>query len=70
MSLDLSLVQMTQVKKLQEYKATIAEIGYTVAPGLTAKVTHIDYDYKRGGNTLPSADDNGSATKLTLTASF
>ena len=54
----------------EEYKATVAEVGYTVAPGLTAKVTHIDYDYKRGGNTLPSADDNGSATKLTLTASF
>ena len=54
----------------EEYKSTVAEVGYTVAPGLTAKVTYIDYDYKRGGNTLPSADDNGSATKLTLTASF
>jgi len=54
----------------EEYKSTVAEVGYTVAPGLTAKVTYIDYDYKRGANTLAASDDNGSATKLTLTASF
>jgi predicted porin len=53
----------------EEYSSAVAEVGYTVAPGLTAKVTHIDYDYKRGANTA-STDDNGSATRLTLTASF
>jgi hypothetical protein len=54
----------------EEYKASVGEIGYTVAPGLTAKVTYIDYDYNQGGNTLPAGNDNGSATKLTLTAAF
>ena len=53
----------------EKYSSTAAEIGYTVAPGLTAKVTHVDYDYKAGGNTT-STDDNGSATRLTLTAAF
>jgi len=53
----------------EKYNSTAAEIGYTVAPGLTAKVTHVDYDYKAGGNTT-STDDNGSATRLTLTAAF
>ena len=54
----------------EEYDSGVIEVGYTVAPGLTAKVTHIDYDYKRGSNTLASGDDNGSATRFTLTASF
>ena len=54
----------------EAYESSVLEAGYTVAPGLTAKVTYINYDYKKGGNTLPSADDSGSATKFTLTASF
>ena len=53
----------------EKYSSAVAEIGYTVAPGLTAKVTHIDYDYQRGNNTA-STNDNGSATRFTLTASF
>jgi hypothetical protein len=53
----------------EEYSSVVGEVGYTVAPGLTAKVTHIDYDYKRGNNTA-STNDNGSATRLTLTAAF
>ena len=53
----------------EKYESAVAEIGYTVAPGLTAKVTHIDYDYTAGGATSATSD-NGSATRLTLTASF
>jgi hypothetical protein len=53
----------------EKYSSAVAEVGYTVAPGLTAKVTHVDYDYKRGNNTA-STDDNGSATRFTLTAAF
>jgi len=54
----------------EAYESNVVEVGYTVAPGLTAKVTHINYDYKRGGNTLAVSDDKGTATKFTLTASF
>jgi outer membrane protein OmpU len=53
----------------EKYSSAVAEVGYTVAPGLTAKVTHIDYDYERGNNTA-STNDNGSATRFTLTAAF
>jgi hypothetical protein len=53
----------------EKYTANIAEVSYTVAPGLSAKVTYLDYDYKAGGETA-SADDSGSITQLTISASF
>jgi outer membrane protein OmpU len=54
----------------EEYSANIAEVVYTVAPGLKAKVTYLDYDYKRGGETAAASNDSGSKTQLTLSASF
>jgi len=53
----------------EKYTANIAEVSYSVAPGLSAKVTYLDYDYTAGGET-GSADDSGSKTQLTITASF
>ena len=53
----------------EKYTANAAEVSYTVAPGLTAKVTYYDYDYKRGNETA-SVDDSGSITQVTITASF
>ena len=53
----------------EEYTANIAEVVYTVAPGLSAKVTYLDYDYKNGGETK-STNDSGSKTQFTLSASF
>jgi hypothetical protein len=53
----------------EKYTANIAEVAYSVAPGLTARVTYLDYDYKAGGETQ-SADDSGSITQLTISASF
>ena len=53
----------------EEYSANLAEVVYSVAPGLTAKVTYLDYDYKKGGNSSAS-NDSGSKTQLTLSASF
>ena len=53
--------------------ANLAEVVYTVAPGLKAKVTYLDYDYKAGGETAAgtgSQNDSGSKTQLTLSASF
>jgi hypothetical protein len=54
----------------EEYSANLAEVVYTVAPGLKAKVTYLDYDYKRGGETAAASNDSGSKTQLTLSASF
>ena len=54
----------------EEYSANLAEVVYTVAPGLKAKVTYLDYDYKRGGETAAASNDSGSKTELTLSASF
>ena len=54
----------------EEYSANLAEVVYTVAPGLKAKVTYLDYDYKKGGETAAASNDSGSKTQLTLSASF
>jgi len=53
----------------EKYTANLAEVSYTVAPGLTAKVTYLDFDYENGaeGNAV---DDSGSKTQLTISASF
>jgi len=53
----------------EKYTANIGEVVYTVAPGLKAKVTYTDYEYKDGGQTNVG-DDSGQITQLTLTASF
>jgi len=53
----------------EKYTANIAEVSYTVAPGLTAKVTYLDFDYKAGGE-ASSSDDSGSKTQFTISASF
>ena len=53
----------------EEYSANLAEVVYTVAPGLKAKVTYLDYDYKAGGEST-ATNDSGSKTQLTLSASF
>ena len=53
----------------EKYTANIGEIVYTVAPGLKAKVTYTDYEYKNGGSTA-AGDDSGQITNLTISASF
>ena len=59
----------TAAGQAEKYTANIAEVSYTVAPGLSAKVTYLDYDYKAGGESSAS-DDSGSKTQLTISASF
>jgi hypothetical protein len=53
----------------EKYTANAAEVSYSVAPGLSAKVTYVDYDYKAGGEGSAS-DDSGSITQVTISASF
>ena len=54
----------------EKYTANAAEVSYAVAPGLTAKVTYYDYDYKRGNETATAVDDSGSITQVTISAAF
>jgi len=53
----------------EKYTANIGEVVYTVAPGLKAKITYTDYEYKDGGQT-DVGDDSGQITQLTISASF
>ena len=53
----------------EKYTANIGEVVYTVAPGLKAKVTYTDYEYKDGG-IASLGDDSGQITTVTLSASF
>ena len=52
----------------EKYSSNIAEVSYTIAPGLKANVTYNDFDYKAGGSGLTA--EAGSITQLTINASF
>jgi len=59
----------------EKYTANIGEVVYTVAPGLDAKITYTDYEYKNGNgnsgsNNAGAGDDSGQITSLTITAAF
>ena len=57
----------------EEYTAAGAEVQYSISSGLTAVLTVIDYEYKATASnheeTAPGAD-SGTATQLTIKASF
>ena len=59
----------TSAGENEKYTSNIGEVVYTVAPGLKAKVTYTDYEYKDGGQ-AGVGDDSGQITQLTLTATF
>jgi len=57
----------------EEYTASGAEVQYNIASGLKATITVIDYDYKVTAGTIETAKstgDSGTATQLTIGASF
>ena len=54
----------------EKYTTTMGEVGYTIAPGLNAAVTYVDYEYKGGGQTDTATNDSGNMTKLTIKAAF
>ena len=56
----------------EEFSASGAEIQYEIASGLSAVITHTDYDYQviSGNHESTPTADNGSATQLTIKASF
>jgi len=57
----------------EEFSASGAEVQYEIASGLSAVISHTDYDYKiTAGNheSNNTGTDNGSATQLTIKASF
>jgi outer membrane protein OmpU len=57
----------------EEYSRSGVEVQYTIASGLTAYINVDDYDYKEGtsdGTTASHINDSGTATKLTIKATF
>jgi len=57
----------------EEYTASGAEIQYNIASGLKATISVTDYDYKApttADDGLRSTNDSGTATQLTIGASF
>jgi len=57
----------------EEYTASGAEIQYNIASGLKATISVTDYDYKAPTSAdtgLRSTNDSGTATQLTIGASF
>jgi hypothetical protein len=53
----------------EEYSNSGIEIKYTIASGLTAFINVEDYDYK-AGNSTGNTNDSGTASKLTVKATF
>jgi hypothetical protein len=57
----------------EEYSRSGVEVQYTIASGLTAFINVDDYDYKEGtsdGTTASHINDSGTASKLTIKATF
>ena len=53
----------------ESYSNSGIEIAYTIASGLTAYINVEDYEYK-AGNSTNNTDNSGTASKLTLKATF
>ena len=53
----------------ESYSNAGVEVAYTIASGLTAYLNVEDYDYKKGTST-GNRDDSGTASKLTIKATF
>ena len=53
----------------ESYSNSGIEVAYTVAPGLSAYLNVEDYDYK-AGNSTGNTNDAGTASKITIKASF
>ena len=53
----------------ESYSNSGIEIAYTIASGLTAYINVEDYDYK-AGNSTNNTDNSGTASKLTIKATF
>ena len=53
----------------ETYSNSGIEIAYTIASGLTAYINVEDYEYKTG-NSTGNTNDSGTASKLTLKATF
>ena len=53
----------------ESYSNAGVEIAYTLAPGLSAYLNVEDYDYK-AGNSTGNTNDAGTASKLTIKATF
>ena len=53
----------------EDYSVSGVEVQYTIASGLSAVINVEDYEYE-DGTTGTTADDSGTASSLTIKASF
>jgi len=68
MSLAIYTTDVEDDSTSEDYSNTGAEVVYSIASGLSAILTVEDYDYKVG--TATGTADNGTASKLTIKATF
>jgi len=69
MTITLHTTETDDAVTSEEYSNSGVELAYTLAPGLSAYLNVEDYDYKIGTSTNTVAD-SGTASKLTIKASF
>jgi hypothetical protein len=69
MSLTVHTAETDDSTSSEEYTNSGVEIVYTIASGLTAYLNVEDYDYKVGTSSSTVAD-SGTASKLTIKATF
>ena len=69
MTITLHTAETDDGQTTESYSNAGIEIAYTVAPGLSAYINVEDYDYK-AGNSTGNTNDAGTASKLTIKASF
>ena len=69
MTITLHTAETDDGQTTESYSNAGIEIAYTVAPGLSAYINVEDYDYK-AGNSTNNTDNAGTASKLTIKASF
>jgi hypothetical protein len=69
MTITLHTAETDDAVTTESYSNSGIEIAYTVAPGLSAYINVEDYDYK-AGNSANNTDNAGTASKLTIKASF
>ncbi|MDC0976139.1 porin [Alphaproteobacteria bacterium] len=69
MTITAHTVETDDGQTTESYSNSGIEIAYTIASGLTAYLNVEDYDYK-AGNSTGNTNDAGTASKLTIKATF
>ena len=69
MTITAHTAETDDAQQTESYSNTGVEVAYTIASGLTAYLNVEDYDYKKGNSSI-NKSDSGTASKLTIKATF